>query len=79
LGGVVAGRISLPSAAADGFSATGGSAEEEKKQGKSGSDVPAPREAPYLRMREHGNGTDEPESPPSFSNGIRPAINNDRR
>jgi len=29
-----------------------------KKQGQSGSDVPAPREALYSRMRERGNGTD---------------------
>jgi len=30
-----------------------------KKQGKSGSDVPALREAQYLCMRERGNGADE--------------------
>ena len=67
LGGMVAGRISLP-------------AERDlKKQGKSGSDGPAPREALYSRMRERGNGTDGPESPPPFSNEIRTAMNKDRR
>jgi len=29
-----------------------------KKSGQSGSDVPTPREALYLCMRERGNGTD---------------------
>ena len=60
---MVAGRISLPPAA------------DLKKQGQSGSDVPAPREAPYSCMRERGNGADEPESPPPFSNEIRTAMN----
>jgi len=30
-------------------------------------------------MRKRGNGADEPELPPSFSNEIRTAINGDRR
>jgi len=50
-----------------------------KKQGKSGLDAPAPREALYLCMRERGNGADEPESPSSFSNEIRTAIKNYRK
>ncbi len=49
-----------------------------KKQGKSGSDGLAPREALYSRMRERGNSVDEPESPPPFSNEIRPAIKHGR-
>ena len=64
---MVAGRILLPAQ------------RDLKKQGKSGSDAPAPREALYSCMREHGNGADEPESPPSFSNEIRTAMNNERR
>ena len=36
------------------------------KSGKSGPDVPAPREALYLCMRERGNGTDGLESPEIF-------------
>jgi len=62
-----AGRISLPAEL------------DLKKQGKSGSGAPAPREALYLCMRERGNGADEPESPPSFLNEIRTAINSARR
>ncbi|MCX6991524.1 MAG: hypothetical protein NT011_00075 [Kiritimatiellaeota bacterium] len=50
-----------------------------KKQGKSGSDTPAPREALYLCMRDRGNGVDEPESPLSFSNEIRIAIHDARQ
>jgi len=30
-------------------------------------------------MRERGNGTDEPESPPLFSNEIRTAMNANRK
>jgi hypothetical protein len=39
---------------------------DSKKSGQSGSDVPAPREAQYLCMRERGNGTDGLESPEAF-------------
>jgi len=67
--GMVAGRISFPEREAP---------RGLKKQGKSGSDAPAPREALYLCMREQGNGADEPESPPSFSNKIRTAMDNER-
>jgi hypothetical protein len=48
---------------------------DSQKQGKSGPDVPAPREARYSCMRERGNGADEPESPPRFANQIRPVRN----
>ncbi|MBU1735994.1 MAG: hypothetical protein KKC28_01470 [Verrucomicrobia bacterium] len=30
-------------------------------------------------MRKHGNGADEPKSPPPFSNEIRAAIHDDRQ
>jgi len=47
---------------------------DSKKQGQSGSDEPAPYEALYSCMREGGNGPDEPESPPPFSNQIRATL-----
>jgi len=67
LGGMVAVRISLPAQA--GF----------EKQGQSGSDAGAPREASDSCLCEYGKLADEPESPPPFSNEIRTAMNEDRR
>ena len=50
-----------------------------KSQAKFGLDVPAPRAAPYLSMRKHGNSTDEPKSTWPFAHAIRTAMEDHRR
>jgi hypothetical protein len=59
---MVAGRISLPPAA------------DWEKQGKTGLDAGAPREASDSILCKRGKPADKPVSPPSFPNEIRTAI-----
>jgi len=66
LGGMVTGRISLPPAA------------DWEKQGKTGLDAGAPREASDSILCKRGKPADKPVSPPSFPNEIRTAMNNER-
>jgi hypothetical protein len=70
---MAAGRISIPPEA------------DLKKQGQSGSsrflrdrDAGAPREASDSCLCERGKPADEPESPPYFSNEIRPVMKHGR-
>jgi len=50
-----------------------------EKQGKTGLDAGAPREASDSCLCKRGKSADEPESPPSFPNEIRTVMNNERR
>jgi hypothetical protein len=62
---MVAGRISLPPAA------------DWEKQGKTGLDAGAPRVALDSCLCKRGKSADEPESPLSFHNEIRTAMETD--